>query len=278
MPAPFPDAPSRHVVAPDGTLIAVFSAGAGRPLVLVHGTTADHRTWRVVGPDLASRWRLHAIDRRGRGDSGDGAGDETYAIEHEFDDLAAVVNALADETGAPVDVVGHSLGGRIALGASLRTASIRNIVAYEGAPLAPGEEALDPELEARLRADLAEGDLDGMLARFMTEAIGMPAADLAAFRADPIWPLRAAAAPTILRELDAAERDPAAGLESLGAVTVPVLQLVGSLSPAGFRTGAVALDARLAHGRLEVIVGARHGAHHSHAAEFIARIEAFLAD
>ena len=55
-----------------------------------------------------------------------------YAIEREFDDLAAVADALAGETGAPVDVVGHSLGGRIALGASLRTASIRRIVAYEG--------------------------------------------------------------------------------------------------------------------------------------------------
>ena len=65
----------------------------------------------------------------------------------------------------------------------------------------------------------------------MTEAIGMPAADLAAFRADPIWPLRAAAAPTILRELDAAEHDPAAGLDALAAVAVPVLQLVGSAVP-----------------------------------------------
>ena len=179
------------------------------------------------------------------------------------------------ETGGPVDVVGHSLGGRIALGASLRTAAIRRVVAYEGAPLAPGEEAIDPALEARLREDLAAGDLDGMLARFMTEAIGMPAADLAAFRADPIWPLRAAAAPTILRELDAAEHAPAAGLDALAAVTVPVLQLVGSLSPASFRIGAQALDRRLADGRLEVIDGARHGAHHSHAAEFIARVEAF---
>ena len=176
-----------------------------------------------------------------------------------------------------MDVVGHSLGGRIALGASLRTPAIRRVVAYEGAPLPPGEEALDPGLEARLRADLAAGDLDGMLARFMTEAIGMPAADLEAFRADPIWPLRAAAAPTILRELDAAEHDPAAGLDALAAVRVPVLQLVGSLSPAAFRVGAEALDRRLADGRLEVIDGARHGAHHSHVTEFTARVEAFLA-
>ncbi len=61
------------------------------------------------------------------------------------------------------------------------------------------------------------------------------------------------------------------------AVRVPVLQLVGSRSPAGFRVGAEALDRRLADGRLEVIDGARHGAHHSHVAEFTARVEAFLA-
>lgn len=273
--APFADRPGRRVTAPDGVPIAVFEAGAGRPLVLVHGTTADHRTWRGVGPVLAIRWRLHAIDRRGRGDSGDGD-PAAYDIEREFDDLVAVAEVLAEDTGAAVDVVGHSLGGRIALGASLRTPAIRRIVAYEGAPLAPGEEAIDPALEARLRQDLAAGDLDGMLARFMTEAIGMPAADLAAFRADPIWPLRAAAAPTILRELAAAEHAPAAGLDALAAVSVPVLQLVGSLSPASFRVGAEALDQRLADGRLEVIEGARHGAHHSHAAEFTARVEAFV--
>ena len=273
------------MIAPDGTPIAVFAVGAGRPLLLVHGTTADHRTWRSVGPELATRWRLHAVDRRGRGDSGGGGGDRggsagggsaPYAIEREFDDLAAVAEALAADAGGPVDVVGHSLGGRIALGASLRTPAIRRIVAYEGAPLPPGAKALDPGLDARLRADLAAGDLEGMLARFMTEAIGMPAADLAAFRADPIWPRRAAAAPTILRELDAAEHDPAAGLDALAAVRVPVLQLVGSLSPAAFRVGAEALDRRLADGRLEVIEGARHGAHHSHVAEFVARVEAFL--
>lgn len=276
MPAPFPDIPSRHVVAPDGTSIAVFSAGEGRPLMLVHGTTADHRTWRVVAPELATRRRLYAIDRRGRGASGDGPAD-AYSIELELDDLVAVVEAVAaGGDGDPVDVIGHSLGGRIALGASLRTPAIRRIVAYESAPLPAGEGGIDPALDARLRADLAAGDLDGMLARFMTEAIGMPPAALAAFRADPIWPLRAAATPTILRELDTAEADPAVGIEALAAVRVPVLQLVGSRSPAWFRTGAEALDARLADGRLEIIDGARHGGHHSHAATFIALAEAFL--
>jgi len=272
--APFGDAPDRVVTSADGTPIAVFGGGSGPPLVLVHGTTADHRTWRGVGPELATRWHLHAVDRRGRGASGDSP---DYAIDRELEDLAAVIEPLAAAAGGPVPVVGHSLGGRIALGASLRTDAIARVAAYESAPPAGGEPETPPDLLDRLGADLAAGDLDGLLARFMTEAVGMPPADLAAFRADPIWPLRAAAAPTILRELDAAERAPAVSLAALAGVRVPVLQVVGSASPASFRRAAEALDARLADGRLAVIDGARHGAHHSHVTAFLALVEGFLA-
>ncbi len=274
MAALFPDRPSRLIRSGDGTPIAVFSAGSGAPLLLIHGTTADHRTWRVIAPELATRWRLHAIDRRGRADSGDGP---SYSIERELEDVAAVAEAIAGESGDPVDIVGHSLGGRIALATSLRTRAIRRIVAYESAPERRDEDpAIDERLLARLRADLAAGDLDGMLARFMTEVVGMPAAELASFRADPIWPRRAAAAPTIVRELDAARHAPELSLGELAPVELPVLQLVGSKSPAPFRRGAEALDRRLADSRLKVIAGARHAAHHSHPAAFISSVEAFL--
>jgi pimeloyl-ACP methyl ester carboxylesterase len=275
MVAPFPDRPSRVVASRDGTPIAVFSAGAGPALVLVHGTTADHRTWRVLGPMLAERFTIHAVDRRGRGASGDGRG--PYSIGLELDDVAAVAEALAADGGEPVDVLGHSLGGRIALAATYRTPAIRRVIAYESAPSsvlrAPG--ARDELLEA-LRADLAAGDNDALLARFMTAAVGMPAADLAAFRADPIWPLRAAAAPTIVRELEAADAAPEISLEALAGVAAPVLQVAGSASPASFREAAEMLDARLTQGRLAIIDGARHAAHHSHPAALLALVEAFL--
>jgi pimeloyl-ACP methyl ester carboxylesterase len=275
MVAPFPDRPSRVVASRDGTPIAVFSAGAGPALVLVHGTTADHRTWRVLGPMLAERFTIHAVDRRGRGASGDGRG--PYSIGLELDDVAAVAEALAADGGEPVDVLGHSLGGRIALAATYRTPAIRRVIAYESAPSsvlrAPG--ARDELLEA-LRADLAAGDNDALLARFMTAAVGMPAADLAAFRADPIWPLRAAAAPTIVRELEAADAAPEISLEALAGVAAPVLQVAGSASPASFREAAAMLDARLTQGRLAIIDGARHAAHHSHPAALLALVEAFL--
>ena len=279
MAAPFPGTPSRRVTSPDGTPIAVFTAGAGPALVLVHGTTGDHRTWRVVAPELAGRHTLHAIDRRGRGDSGDGP---AYAIEHELEDLAAVAEAIARQTGVPVDVVGHSLGGRIALGASLRSPNIRRVVAYESAPAAPagpgpGRGPRRDDLVERLRADLAAGDLERVLVTFMTEATGMTAEALAHFRADPVWPLRVAAAPTIVRELAAADEAEAVSMAALSRVAVPVLQLVGSESPASFREGAVALDGGLPEGHLVVIEGAGHAAHHSHPAAFVAAVEAFLA-
>ena len=104
----------------------------------------------------------------------------------------------------------------------------------------------------------------------------MSPADLAAYRADPVWPLRAAAAGTILRELEA-EADPAASVEALGAVRQPVLQILGGASIDVFREATLALDARLADGRVVVIPGARHAAHHTHPEEFVAAVRGFLA-
>jgi pimeloyl-ACP methyl ester carboxylesterase len=258
----------------DGTPIASFGSGLpdGPPLVLVHGATSDHTTFRVLGPRLAITFALHAIDRRGRGASGDTL---PYSIEREFEDVAAITNALAAGHGGPIDVVGHSYGGRAALGAALLTGSIGRVVCYEGAPSPFGASYQPAGMEDRLRGRLAVGDRDGALATFMTEAVGMSAAELAAYRANPVWPVRAAAADTILRELEA-EEDPAASLEVLGGVRQPVLQILGSDSIPVFHEAAFALHERLADGRVVVIEGARHAAHHTHPDAFAEAIRTFL--
>jgi len=269
----------------DGTRIAWFreepqdeprSAPLAEPrrpaVILVHGATADHTAFRVVGPRLARTRAVIAIDRRGRGASGDGP---DYAIEREYEDLAAVVDWLALESSGPVDVVGHSFGGRVGLGAARLTPRLRRLVVYEGAP-APAEHAFhDPGLLARLDALEARGDLDGLMAAFMTEVVGLPAADLAAYRDAPTWPIRVAAAPTAIRELRA-EASPDAGLEHLAEVRIPVLQLLGGESPIQFRAGTEALDARLPNGRILVLPGQRHAAHHTDPSAFVAAVEAFF--
>jgi pimeloyl-ACP methyl ester carboxylesterase len=264
--------PSRLVAAPDGTPIAIFTSGAGPPVALVHGASADHTTFRVVGPMLARRFTVHAIDRRGRGASGDAA---VYEVEREFEDVAAVTEALAGEAEAAVVAVGHSFGGRVALGAALRTSAIRAVVCYEGAPPA-AEDAYQPAgAEERVRRRLAAGDGDGALAIFLREIVGMSEADLASYRADPVWPRRAAAARTIVRELDA-EASPAASLDALGGVRQPVLQVLGGASRPAFRLATEVLDGRLPDGRIVVIDGARHAAHHTHPDQFVAAVEGFI--
>jgi pimeloyl-ACP methyl ester carboxylesterase len=259
---------ARHVHTPDGVSIGVFTSGTGPPLVLVHGTAGDHTTFRVVGPILAARRTIHAIDRRGRGASGDAA---SYAIEREYDDLAAVARAIAGEAGERVDVAGHSYGGRCALGAALRTDAIARVVCYEGAP-PPTDVSYQPAgLEGELRRLLEAGRTDELYATFLTRVVGLPPAELASYRADPVWPVRVATAATIVRELEA-ERSPAAGLAALAAVRQPVLQILGGESLPVFAMATAALDERLADGLVAVIPGARHAAHHTHPERFVAAV------
>lgn len=263
----------RYVESPDGSQIAVFTSGAGPSLLLVHGAAADHTTFRVVGPMFAEHYTVHAVDRRGRGASTDTL---PYAIEREFEDVAAIAAAIATEDGQEVDVLGHSYGGRCALGAALLTGAIRRVVSYEGAPTPPGGRYGDPTVLADLEALDSAGRPDDLLAAFMGRVVGMDDAALARYRADPVWPLRVAAAHTIPRELAAEGRSPAAGLDALGAVRQPVLQLVGGESRPEFGAATRALDARLRDGRIVTVAGAQHAAHHTHPAEVVRVVSGFL--
>ncbi len=288
---PFDATPTIDAVSPDGVSLALFrvrpaglssggapepgstgDASAPPPLLLVHGATADHTTWRAVGPVLAASRVVFAIDRRGRGASGDAPG---YGIEREYEDIAVSAETLAARGGRAVDVVGHSYGGRVALGASLLTPAIRRVGVYEGAPVPVGMSYRPPGMVDAVRAALERGDNETALATFLAGIVGMSEAALDAYRADSVWPVRVAAAPTILREIEA-EATPAAGLDALGSVTAPVLLVLGSISRSPFRIGTDELAARLANVRVVTIAGAAHAAHHTHAPEFVRAVEAFL--
>jgi pimeloyl-ACP methyl ester carboxylesterase len=276
-----PPPPSRIVTSRDGTPIAVYSRGAGPPVVLVHGAAADHTTFRVIGPRLAGRYAVHAIDRRGRGASGDTL---PYAIEREFEDVAAVADAVAeaggmggDEPPGGVAVIGHSYGGRCALGAALLTERINRVVSYEGAPTPPGVGYGDADLADELAALDMEGQPALLLETFLRRVVGMDDAAIATYKADPVWPLRVAAAHTIPRELRAEGRAEGAALDALGQVRRPVLQVLGGDSVPAFAAATTALQDRLADGRVVVIPGARHAAHHTHPDALIEAIATFLA-
>jgi pimeloyl-ACP methyl ester carboxylesterase len=261
-------------VSADGTSIAWFRSGGGPPVVLVHGATADHTAWRTTGPLLGKSHTVYAIDRRGRGASGDTA---PYAIAREYEDVAAIVAAVAAMEGSPVDVVGHSFGGRVGLGAALLAPQLRRLVVYEGAPAPGGRSFHGDAAMARLEALAAADDREGLLTYFLAEVVGMTPDELAAYRVAPTWPARVEAAPTIVREMWA-EATEEAGPERYAGIRNPVLQVVGGESGALFTDGTWALDRLLPNGRVVVIEGARHAAHHSHPGQFVEVVRDFLDD
>jgi len=95
----------------DGIVLAYDDAGSGYPpLVLVHGPASSRRFWCQQVPRFSSAHRVVAVDLRGHGESG--APSERYTVRLFAEDLASTCTQLGIES--PV-VIGHSLGGLLAL-------------------------------------------------------------------------------------------------------------------------------------------------------------------
>jgi pimeloyl-ACP methyl ester carboxylesterase len=82
---------------------------SGAPLVLIHGGSARWQALAGVIPDFAERWHVYALDLRGHGKSGHVPG--RYRLQDYADDLAAFLQHV---TG-PAILIGHSLGGMVAV-------------------------------------------------------------------------------------------------------------------------------------------------------------------
>jgi pimeloyl-ACP methyl ester carboxylesterase len=238
-----------HVTSGDGTRIAYGRSGSGWPLVLVHGTSVERSSFGFVEPLLTDRFRLFAVDRRGRGGSGDST--DGYAIEQEFADIAAVVDSLAE----PADVFGHSYGATVALGAARLARNVRRLILYEPAPGVP---QVDPELLVRLDALLAEGEREQLLSVFLTE-LGLDPDALEQLRASPSWGLRVSAAHTIPRELRA-EQSYRPNSAAFASLIVPALLLLGSESPQWAKKGTEVVQSVLPDTRVAGLQGEGHTA------------------
>jgi len=81
------------------------------PMVLLHGITSSALSWVRVGPALAERYHVYALDMRGHGESIKPAAG-AYSLRHAADDAAAFIEALGLER--PV-LIGHSWGGATAI-------------------------------------------------------------------------------------------------------------------------------------------------------------------
>ena len=258
------------VTSKDGTSIAYERGGTGSPLLLVHGTTASHTRWLPVLPALESSYTVYAMDRRGRGASGDAP---TYDVDREFEDVAALVDAVAELEGARVNVLGHSFGGLCAMEAALRTNNIKRLIVYEGAPT--GVMLTPPELIVRMQAQVEQGDSDGAVQTMLREVVRVPEEQLKLMRSLPAWQARVAAAHTIPRELQATN-DYRMLAERMGAVRVPTLLLLGEESPSVFRTSTEAARDAIPDVRLVVLQGQQHVAMDTAPDLFVREVRQFL--
>lgn len=252
----------------DGTSVACHVTGRGSPLVLVHGATADHNRWTPVLSTLEQRYTVHALDRRGRGASGD---NPTYAFEREVEDIAAVVDGI----GGPVDLVAHSYGALLSLEASLHAANIRKLVLYE--PPVPTKLApVLTQLLDRVDALVAAGDRDAAVTLFLSEGARVPPHELTLMKSLPAWSARVAAAHTIARELRAVD---AYHMDSARFATMrtPTLLMLGGASPPYFRAAIELVQAALPHAQLCVLPNQQHVAMDTAPDLFLRELLQFLA-
>jgi pimeloyl-ACP methyl ester carboxylesterase len=264
----------RTVTSADGTPIAYERTGSGPPLVLVHGTAGDHTRWELndVRAALAEHHTVYAMDRRGRGGSGDAP---EYELVREFEDVAAVIESI-DE---PANLLGHSHGAICALEAALLTDDLRTLVLYE--PPVPweivGPELFSEETVSEMEALLEAGEDEEALVVFMRDLLELPTEQVDELRSDPSWQARVDAAHTLPREERAPfdyEWDPTRFAE----MTTPTSLMLGGESPGWAKNAIEAIHDALPNSRIAVLEGEGHVAMNTAPDLFVDEVLSFLRD
>jgi pimeloyl-ACP methyl ester carboxylesterase len=252
----------------DGTLIAYERSGQGPPLVVVPGVLTSARRWPVL-PSLAEHFTVYAVDRRGHGDSDDA---DKYAIEREFEDVAAVVDAI----GTEVNLLGHSFGGYCVLGASLLTSNIRRLVVYEtDSPEGMDTQALSAGVIERFESLVDAGDRAGAVTTFFREAFQMTPEEIEKAKTWPTFPAMVAAAHTFPRETRALEASQFQ-VEQFDQMEVPTLLLLGGDSPDFAKVAMERWHNVLPNSQLVVMPGQQHMAHYTAPNLFVREVVSFV--
>jgi pimeloyl-ACP methyl ester carboxylesterase len=253
------------ITSADGTAIAFWRSGTGPPLLLVHGMVADHSTtWRFVLPELEPHFTVYAMDRRGRGGSGDSP---AHSLQREAEDVGAIVDSI----GEPVNVLAHSHGGLCALEAALLTANLRRLIIYEGVTLR-GADAFHPEAADRLETMLENGDAEGMLVVFLRDEARIPPEEIELLRAQrDAWAVRLRNAPTVPREIRATASYSFMP-ERFRRMQTPTFLLVGEDSPPVELENARAVAEVLPDAQVVVLSGQQHLAMYTAPDAFVRQI------
>ena len=145
-----------------------IAMGEGAPVVLLHGLFGQARNFGAIQRRLAAGHRVIALDLRNHGASPHAAG-MTYPVM-----AADVLETLAAMGALPCALVGHSMGGKVAMAAALsRPDAVSRLLVADIAPV-PSPPRFAPIIAAMrglaLTAGLTRGDADAALAVAVPEA------------------------------------------------------------------------------------------------------------
>jgi pimeloyl-ACP methyl ester carboxylesterase len=197
-------------------------------------------------------------DRRGRGQSGDAA---PYAVEREFEDLAAIITQAGG--GRPATVFAWSSGGNLALNAAQAGVTVARLALFEpNALIDDARPPLPADYVARLDAAVADGRPGDAVALFMTAAAGLPEEIVAEMRQDSgMWSGLEAIARTIAydgRNVGDTMSGRPLRAELWNQVDVPALVMHGTDTWPFLATGARAIAEQLPTATLQAVPGENH--------------------
>jgi 2-succinyl-6-hydroxy-2,4-cyclohexadiene-1-carboxylate synthase len=260
-----------------GLRYAIEEAGAGEPLVLLHGFTGRAANWRPLLPRLAQQWRVIAIDLPGHGDSGAPAGVARYKMPRVAADL---IELLTRRAAAPAHWLGYSMGGRLALYMAVShpdvVRSLTLVSATAGLATAADRQARRAADEA-LAARIERGGVAAFVAEWERQALFAGLARLPHETQAALHDQRLGNSPAGL----------ANSLRGMGAGAQPSLwsRLASATAPALLIAGAedakfVALNERLASAMpdatLRLIADAGHVVQMEQPEAFLAAVTGFL--
>jgi pimeloyl-ACP methyl ester carboxylesterase len=264
-----------------GVDLAWSERGSGEPaFVLCHGYTGSSHDWALQVDELARRRRVVTYDHRGHGSSTKVGSLEGYTISQLADDTAAFLDAVG---AGPVDLLGHSMGGRVVMTMVLqRPDLVRSLILMDTSAWSfqPPDEELRTLVQQFIQAFDPAG---GMPSNFSLEG---PEDKLIEATVPPEWKrekdgitagMDAYAVKGLGVELWADAADGPGSLRSrLAEITCPVTVIVGAHDHPLVDQGP-ALTAELADGHLVIIEGAYHSPQLTHPDEWRAAVEAHLA-
>lgn len=251
----------RHLDLEGGVRLRVEEHGAGPPIVLLHGFTGDASTMSVLTQRLAATHTVVVPDLIGHGGSTGPA--DRYGV----DAMAAQVIDAVEQLGhpAPFDLVGYSMGGRVAFTMACRhparVASLSLIGASAGLATAPARAERVAADEALAASILAEG-----LAPFVDRWMANPLFATQARLGDEfLTAARAQRLRNVPEELARSLRGAGTGTmvplhDHLAACAMPVALIVGA-DDEKFTTIARALAPSMPDAEVTVIAQAGHAAH-----------------